>query len=120
MLKEVIRRNMFRINLLVLSAVALITFSNHCHAQKDFTPNWSKGVVWYQIFPERFNNGDKTNDPKVEDQSGAYPFDDTSAFRIHPWTSDWYKLQPYEKMNGKNIWYNLQRRRYGGDLQGII
>ena len=89
-------------------------------AQKQFTPEWSKGIVWYQIFPERFNNGDPTNDPKVADQNGAYPFDDTSAFQIHPWTSDWYQLQPYEQQNGKDIYYNLQRRRYGGDLQGII
>jgi cyclomaltodextrinase / maltogenic alpha-amylase / neopullulanase len=89
-------------------------------AQKDFTPDWSKGVVWYQIFPDRFHNGDKTNDPKVEDQRGAYPFNDSSAFQIHPWTSDWYKLQPYEVENGKDIYYNLQRRRYGGDLQGVI
>ncbi|GAA4299843.1 glycoside hydrolase family 13 protein [Nibribacter koreensis] len=98
---------------LLLSAVPAL-------AQKDFTPDWSKGVVWYQIFPDRFHNGDKSNDPKVEDQSGAYPFDDSSAFQIHPWTSDWYKLQPYEVKNGKDIYFNLQRRRYGGDLQGVI
>ncbi len=89
-------------------------------AQQKFTPEWSKGIVWYQIFPERFHNGDPTNDPKVSDQNGAFPFDDTSAFQIHPWTSDWYQLQPYEQQNGKDIYYNLQRRRYGGDLQGII
>jgi cyclomaltodextrinase len=89
-------------------------------AQKDFTPDWSKGVVWYQIFVERFANGDPTNDPKVTDQMGAYPFDSTSDFQIHPWASDWYKLQPYEQKNGKDIWFNIQRRRYGGDLQGII
>lgn len=89
-------------------------------AQQKFTPEWSKGVVWYQIFPERFNNGDPTNDPKAADQDGAYPFDITSAFQIHPWTSDWYQLQPYEQQNTKDIYYNIQRRRYGGDLQGII
>ena len=88
--------------------------------KNDFTPQWSKGAVWYQIFPERFNNGDPSNDPKASDQNGAYPFDDTSAFQIHPWTSDWYQLQPYEQKNGKNIWFNIQRRRYGGDLQGVI
>jgi glycosidase len=88
--------------------------------QNDFTPQWSKGIVWYQIFPERFDNGDRNNDPKVNDQNGAYPFDDTSAFQIHPWTSDWYQLQPYEQKNGKGIYYNIQRRRYGGDLQGVI
>ncbi len=27
-------------------------------------PSWVKDTVWYQIFPERFANGDKTNDPK--------------------------------------------------------
>ena len=89
-------------------------------AQPDFTPEWSKGVVWYQIFPERFSNGDPHNDPRVSDQQGAYPFDDTSAFQVHPWTSDWYRLQPYEQQNGRDVWYNIQRRRYGGDLQGIL
>ena len=89
-------------------------------AQNDFTPNWSKGVVWYQIFPERFYNGDPSNDPTANDQDGAFPFDTTSDFQIHPWTSDWYQLQPYEQKNGKDIYYNIQRRRYGGDLQGVI
>lgn len=99
---------------------ALVVLTIQCYAQKDFTPAWSKGVVWYQIFPERFNNGDLHNDPVAADQNGAYPFDDSSAFQTHPWTSDWYQLQPYEQKNGKNIWFQLQRRRYGGDLQGIL
>ena len=102
------------------SLVGILLLSLPTMAQKGFTPEWSKGIVWYQIFPERFNNGDTTNDPKVEDQQGAYPFDNTSPFKIHPWTSDWYELQPYEQQNGKDIYYNLQRRRYGGDLQGVI
>ncbi len=28
------------------------------------TPEWVKETVWYQIFPERFANGDKKNDPE--------------------------------------------------------
>jgi cyclomaltodextrinase len=104
----------------IIFSIVILFLSSSCFTQKDFTPSWSKGVVWYQIFPERFSNGDTTNDPVAADQNGAYPFDDSSAFQIHPWTSDWYQLQSYEKMNGKNIWFNLQRRRYGGDLQGII
>ena len=103
------------ITICLLLLVSLPSF-----AQNDFTPNWSKGVVWYQIFPDRFNNGDPSNDPKVNDQDGAYPFDIASDFQIHPWTSDWYELQPYEQKNGKDIWHNIQRRRYGGDLQGVI
>ncbi|WLD94859.1 alpha-glycosidase [Alkalihalobacillus sp. AL-G] len=27
-------------------------------------PDWVKDTVWYQIFPERFANGDPSNDPK--------------------------------------------------------
>jgi cyclomaltodextrinase / maltogenic alpha-amylase / neopullulanase len=88
--------------------------------EKEFVPEWSKNVVWYQIFPERFHNGDKNNDPTVESIKGSWPHDHTSPWEIHPWTSDWYQLLPYEQRNGKDIWFNIQRRRYGGDLQGII
>ena len=103
-----------------ISICLLLVAFQTLFAQNDFTPNWSKGVVWYQIFPDRFHNGDPSNDPKVTDQDGAYPFDSTSDFQIHPWTSDWYELQLYEQKNGKDVFYNIQRRRYGGDLQGVI
>ena len=83
-------------------------------------PDWARKVVWYQIFPERFANGDTKNDPVLADILGAYPHDSISEFKTHPWTSDWYELQPYELQNGKGFWYNVQRRRYGGDLQGIL
>ncbi len=109
--------------------IALLFFMNNItnNAQSepqkssiDFVPQWAKEVVWYQIFPERFCNGDTKNDPTLESLIGSWPHDSKSDWQIHPWTSDWYELQPYEKNNGKDIWYNLQRRRYGGDLQGII
>jgi cyclomaltodextrinase len=89
-------------------------------AKTEFVPDWAKDAVWYQVFPERFRNGNRDNDPKIENLKGAYPHDITSPWQIHPWESDWYELQPYEKGNGKDIWFNLQRRRYGGDLQGVI
>lgn len=88
--------------------------------RSDFVPDWAKGIVWYQIFPERFWNGDPSNDPRLEDQAGAWPHDLNPPWQVHPWTADWYELQPYERANGKGIWHNLQRRRYGGDLQGIL
>lgn len=87
---------------------------------QDAVPDWAKGVVWYQIFPERFRNGDRRNDPTLADLNGAWPHDNNPPWQIHPWTSDWYKLQPYELSNGKDFWWNVQRRRYGGDLQGIL
>ncbi len=88
--------------------------------EEDFVPQWAKKVVWYQIFPERFRNGDSKNDPDLKSLEGSWPHDSSSPWQVHPWTSDWYELQPYEKENGKDIWFNIQRRRYGGDLQGII
>lgn len=87
---------------------------------QDWVPQWAKTAVWYQIFPERFRNGNPTSNPTLADIEGAWPHDLTSPWQIHPWTSDWYELQPYEKENGQNIWFNLIRRRYGGDLQGIL
>jgi cyclomaltodextrinase / maltogenic alpha-amylase / neopullulanase len=93
---------------------------NHITPQNTNIPEWAKGIVWYQIFPERFYNGDPANDPVAADQKGAWPHDHTSPLSNHPWTSDWYHMQPWERENGRDIWFNLQRRRYGGDLQGII
>ncbi|TVQ66337.1 MAG: DUF3459 domain-containing protein [Balneolaceae bacterium] len=83
-------------------------------------PDWARGITWYQIMPERFRNGDPNNTPKPADQKYAWPHDHTSPLERHPWGSDWYRLQPYERRNGRDIWFNLQRRRYGGDLLGII
>jgi cyclomaltodextrinase / maltogenic alpha-amylase / neopullulanase len=106
----------------------LLLISFFCAASataQDYFPSasdleWSKKVVWYQIFPERFRNGDTDNDPQLNDIKGSYPNDETSPWQLHPWGADWYKLQNYEQQNGKDIWSNLQRRRYGGDLQGVI
>ncbi len=83
-------------------------------------PEWARDAVWYQIFPERFRNGDPGNDPTLSDIVGAWPHDVTSPWQIHPWSADWYELQPWEKKNGRDIWFNIQRRRYGGDIAGII
>lgn len=87
----------------------------------EFVPQWAKSVVWYQIFPERFRNADSNNDPTVADIAGADPMDPPRQWRVHPWGSDWYQLQDYEIANGEpELWKHMQRRRYGGDIQGII
>ena len=83
-------------------------------------PDWAKKAVWYQIFPERFSNGDTSNDPGPEDMQGAWPYRITEGWQISPWTSDWYKLQPWEQANGHGFYWNSGVRRYGGDIQGII
>jgi glycosidase len=87
----------------------------------EFVPDWTKDAIWYQIFPERFRNGDSSNDPTIQQLEGTYPLEMPKKWQIHPWGSDWYELQSYELQNGeKELWKHLLRRRYGGDLQGII
>jgi len=83
-------------------------------------PQWAKEAVWYQIFPERFFNGDRNNDPKPIDMKGAWPYFVPDDWQIHPWTSDWYELQTWEKNTKMDFYRNAGLRRYGGDLQGII
>jgi cyclomaltodextrinase len=86
----------------------------------EFVPPWAKHAVWYQIFPERFRNGDPSNDPTKDDIAGAYPDAPELPWRLHPWTADWYERQPWEISDRWPFHALLQRRRYGGDLQGII
>ncbi|OZB40796.1 MAG: alpha-amylase [Alishewanella sp. 34-51-39] len=89
--------------------------------QGEFVPGWAKSAVWYQVFPERFRDGDPSNNPRVADIAGADPVEEPKVWQVHPWGSDWYKLQPYEVTNGEpELWKHLLRRRYGGDLQGVI
>jgi cyclomaltodextrinase len=87
----------------------------------DFTPEWARHAVWYQILPERFANGDPSNDPTAESLQGAvhgpalHP-----GWQTHPWTSDWYAQQPWEAASDKSLHANLADRRYGGDIAGIM
>jgi len=102
-----------------IAPIILICFFLACDTPAPRTervPAWSKGAVWYQIFPERFRNGDPTNDPTAADAGIAnYP-----AWQISPWTSDWYELQPWERARSTKFYDAVFARRYGGDLQGMI
>ena len=65
------------------------------------TPEWAKGAVMYQIYTDRFCNGDLTND--VEDRE--YMYLNESVHQV----KDWETLP-----KSMDVW-----RFYGGDLQGI-
>ena len=83
-------------------------------------PSWANKAVWYQIFPDRFYNGDTTNDPTKESMFGTWPWVKQTNWHVSPWTSDWYEFQPWEKMNEQDFRFQFQIRRYGGDIQGVI
>ena len=62
---EFIAFGRFYRNNIFLAIVFVSTFASpHLSAQDtSFVPNWVKDAIVYQIFPERFANGDSTNDP---------------------------------------------------------
>ncbi|MCL2216660.1 MAG: alpha-amylase family glycosyl hydrolase [Defluviitaleaceae bacterium] len=68
-------------------------------------PSWVKGAVFYQIFPDRFFNGNPDNDV----QNGEYTFDGHPTQRVENWDST---PEHYEKSFCLDF--------YGGDLEGIL
>ncbi len=64
-------------------------------------PDWAKGAVFYQIYPDRFCNGTKSND--VTDNEYYYTGGHSRRVR------DWYKYPDELDV----------RCFYGGDLQGV-
>lgn len=65
-------------------------------------PGWAKGAVIYQIYVDRFYNGDPTNDVLTNE----YQYIGDKSVQVH----DWYK---YPAAMGV-------REFYGGDLQGVL
>ena len=67
-------------------------------------PTWVKNAVFYQIFPERFCNGNPDNDVK----DNEYVFDGYPVKKVKDWNS---VPEEYEKAHCLDF--------YGGDLEGI-
>jgi len=84
-------------------------------------PTWAKEAIWYQIFVERFRNGDPSNDPTPSDMVGSYPDKIPANWKITPWGHDWYSHEPWlDSVKAKGFNSKIQARRYGGDLQGVL
>jgi len=91
------------------------------------TPDWAKGAVWYNVFPERFANANRANDPRGPQTT------------LVAWDSPWPRITPTQveaawaraAADPMHAAINLDepgglwravvyRRRYGGDLQGVV
>lgn len=83
-------------------------------------PAWSQDAIWYQIFVERFRNGDPSNDPTPHDIEGVTSEPTPNGWKPTPWSQDWYRQEPWAAATGKDFNGTVQFRRYGGDLQGVI
>ena len=80
----------------------IVEFYNFVIVPGFSTPDWAKGAVMYQIFTDRFYNGDKTND--VE-------------------TNEYYYIGGYsKKVTNWNKYPDAMgvREFYGGDLKGVM
>ncbi|MCM1143164.1 MAG: alpha-amylase family glycosyl hydrolase [Blautia sp.] len=67
-------------------------------------PAWVKNAVFYQIFPERFYNGNLDNDVK----NGEYSYEGHETIQVKDWES---APLPYEKGYALDF--------FGGDLEGV-
>ena len=77
----------------------------------DFTvPDWMRGAVLYQIFVDRFYNGDPANDVLTNE----YMYDNWPAVKIADWNQYPDSLSTYAEGS------NRTREFYGGDLEGVI
>ncbi len=94
--------------------------SSNVHATPfDQPPQWAREAVWYQIFVERFRNGNPANNPTMMTCYNALidPLPDDWA--ITPWGHNWYEQEPWAKSTGLDFYRTIQMRRYGGDLAGV-
>jgi glycosidase len=105
--------------IIVLFNLSAVSFAR---AEKS---GWAEQAVWYQIFPERFRNGDPSNDPTRD--SLEWPVVPSEKWRVSRWTADWYARDDWETAQdtGTNTLENfyqhgIRDRRYGGDLQGVL
>ena len=108
---------MIRLGLLAAVYLAVLPHAFAFSAKPD-PKAWQDSAVWYQIFPERFRNGDPSNDP-VRDSLGSKERVPHS-WRTRAWTSDWYARDAWEQAKSDDFFWTAGDRRYGGDIQGII
>lgn len=93
------------------AASEVIPYTQTIYDPSFKTPDWAKDVIYYYIFPERFKNGDKTNDPKP----GKRKFYANQDVEFH---EDWNE-KPYMPGDpgADDIYCN---DFFGGDLAGVI
>jgi glycosidase len=76
------------------------------------TPEWMKNAVVYQIFPDRFFNGNPDNDKAKSNARGNEPIEHRRWDQL----PDNPRLKDREGYDGDGIWSN---DFFGGDIEGI-
>ncbi len=93
------------------STKAIRRFRHTVYAKDFVVPSWAKDAVYYYIFPERFRNGNKINDPKP----GVTTYQDKGVEFHQNWLD-----KPYRPKSGDGSDDVYNNDFFGGDLAGII
>ena len=88
---------------------AIRRFRQTVYAADFKVPEWAPDIVYYYIFPDRFRNGDKRNDPRP----GVTKYHDGTVELHKNWLD-----RPWKPGDGSDDRYNNDF--FGGDLAGII
>lgn len=79
------------------------------------TPEWIKNAVVYQVFPDRFRDGDPTNNKPA----GTFFYGEEGGTVSRSLTSDWNEKICDPRATGACAG-TYSKNFYGGDLQGLI
>lgn len=85
------------------------------HAADFKVPAWARDVVYYYVFPERFRNGDKANDPRP---GGGQPQDRYHGHDVERHAK--WNEKPFRPGTGDGSDALHNNDFFGGDLAGII
>ena len=86
------------------------------------TPDWMKNAVIYQIFPDRFFNGDESNDRAQTWARGEVDYEFITDWYTLPENPEQEGLLDEETYRSSGAWYGdgqWSNEIYGGDLKGI-
>jgi cyclomaltodextrinase len=85
------------------------------HAPGFEVPAWARDIVYYYVFPERFRNGDKANDPRPGGGRAQDRYQDRDVERHATWNE-----KPFKPGTGDGSDKLFNNDFFGGDLQGLI
>ena len=81
-------------------------------------PDWAQNATIYQIFPDRFRDGDPSNNPSIDDW--FYPEEcGGHAVPISPWNTLLPDPEPNDPSRNPQYAGTYNCTFYGGDIQGV-
>lgn len=86
-------------------------FRHTVHARDFQVPSWAQDAIYYYIFPDRFRNGDPSNDPR--------PFQSSAQWEAVEFHDNWLD-HPWRPGSGDGSDGFGTNDFFGGDIAGII